>query len=55
VLPGWRFDVNGAVQVVLPSGRLIPAKTRVFIDWLVKDFVPGPPWQRCSPSAGRSI
>ena len=55
VLPGWRFDVDGAVQVVLPSGRLIPAKTRVFIDWLVKDFVPGPPWQRCSPSAGRSI
>jgi DNA-binding transcriptional LysR family regulator len=52
VLPGWRFDVDGSVQVVLPSGRLVPAKTRVFIDWLVRDFAPNPPWRRCSPMAG---
>jgi DNA-binding transcriptional LysR family regulator len=51
VLPGWRFDEDGAVQVVLPPGRLIPAKTRVFVDWLVRDFGPAlPPWLRCSPT-----
>lgn len=55
VLPGWRFDADGAVQVVLPSGRLMPAKTRVFIDWLVRDFTPTPPWRRCSPTAGEPV
>lgn len=51
VLSGWRFDVESAVQVVLPPGRLIPAKTRVFVDWLVSDFALSPPWLRCSPPA----
>lgn len=51
VLPDWRIDVEGAVHVVLPPGRLIPAKTRVFVDWLVRDFTPEPPWLRCGPEA----
>jgi DNA-binding transcriptional LysR family regulator len=51
VLPEWRFDVEAAVQVVLPPGRLIPTKTRVFVDWLVRDFAPSPPWLRCGPMA----
>ncbi len=55
VLPGWRFDVDGSVQVVLPPGRLVPAKTRVFIDWLVRDFAPTPPWRRCSLTAGGPV
>ncbi|HEY8380563.1 MAG TPA: LysR family transcriptional regulator [Microvirga sp.] len=50
VLPDWRFDYKSMVQVVLPPGRLIPAKTRVFIDWLVEDFALTPPWLRCSPA-----
>ena len=49
VLPDWRIDVEGAVHIVLPPGRLIPAKTRVFVDWLVEDFTPGPPWLRRGP------
>ncbi len=50
VLPDWRFDVEAAVQVVLPPGRLIPAKTRAFVEWLARDFAPTPPWLRCSPT-----
>lgn len=46
VLPEWRFDIDGAVQVVLPPGRLVPAKVRVFIDRLVQDFTPTAPWLR---------
>jgi DNA-binding transcriptional LysR family regulator len=51
VLPGWRFDVDGAVQVVLPPGRLVPAKTRAFVDWLVADFTPTAPWLRGAAAA----
>jgi DNA-binding transcriptional LysR family regulator len=47
VLPEWSFDRPTAVQIVLPPGRLVPAKTRVFIDRLVQEFTPVPPWQRC--------
>ncbi|KAA2234640.1 LysR family transcriptional regulator [Salinarimonas soli] len=53
VLPQWRFDVESAVQVVLPPGRLIPAKTRAFVEWLARDFVPTPPWHRCGPTGQR--
>ena len=48
VLPDWRFDVDGAVHVVLPPGRLVPAKTRAFIDRFAKEFVPAAPWLRCA-------
>lgn len=43
VLPEWRFDFDAAVHVVLPPGRLIPAKTRVFVDRLVRELTPGAP------------
>ncbi|WP_035693724.1 LysR family transcriptional regulator [Azospirillum halopraeferens] len=46
ILDGWRFDHSGAVQVVLPPGRLVPAKTRVFVDALVRELTPPPPWDR---------
>lgn len=49
VLPDWRFDHQGAVQVVLPPGRFVPAKTRAFIDRLVREFTPTPPWLRRQP------
>lgn len=45
VLPDWRFDFEGAVHVVLPPGRLVPAKTRVFIDRLARHLTPVP-WNR---------
>jgi DNA-binding transcriptional LysR family regulator len=43
VLPDWRFDFEGAVHLVLPPGRLVPAKVRVFVDRLVQELTP-PPW-----------
>lgn len=46
VLPEWRYDRDCAVQIVLPHGRLLPAKTRLFIDRVVEEFTPVPPWAR---------
>jgi DNA-binding transcriptional LysR family regulator len=44
VLPDWELDVDGAVQLVLPPGRLVPAKTRAFVERVVAEFTPSPPW-----------
>jgi DNA-binding transcriptional LysR family regulator len=38
VLPGWGGKGEGGVHLILPPGRLIPAKTRVFIDEIAKQF-----------------
>jgi DNA-binding transcriptional LysR family regulator len=46
VLPEWRYDWTSAVHIVLPPGRFVPAKTRVFVDRLVQEFTPTPPWSR---------
>lgn len=32
VLPGWAGKTEGGIYIVLPPGRLVPAKTRVFVD-----------------------
>ncbi|HEV7370321.1 LysR family transcriptional regulator [Arenibaculum sp.] len=48
VLAQWSFDYEGAIQVVLPPGRLVPAKTRVFVDRLAREFTPTAPWLRAS-------
>lgn len=47
VLPEWRYDRSSAVHIVMPQGRFVPAKTRAFIDRLVQEFTPDPPWHRC--------
>ncbi|MGF7146432.1 DNA-binding transcriptional LysR family regulator [Sphingomonas zeicaulis] len=46
VLPDWKMDHDGNAQVVLPPGRLVPAKTRAFIERLVAEFSPLAPWAR---------
>lgn len=46
VLPGWSLDDDGAVQAVLPPGRLVPAKTRAFVSWITTAFTPTVPWSR---------
>ena len=46
VLPEWRYDRTSAVHIVMPRGRFVPAKTRAFIDRLVHEFTPDPPWRR---------
>jgi DNA-binding transcriptional LysR family regulator len=37
LLPGWYFDA-GALSLYYPSRRLLPAKTRVFIDFVTERF-----------------
>lgn len=32
ILPGWGGKANGGVYAILPPGRLVPAKTRLFVD-----------------------
>lgn len=46
VLPDWRLDHDGNAQIVLPPGRLVPAKTRLFIERVVAEFSPVAPWSR---------
>lgn len=46
VLPDWRLDREGNAQIVLPPGRLVPAKTRLFIERVVAEFSPSAPWAR---------
>ena len=37
LLPGWRADA-GPVSIYYPSKKLLPAKTRVFVDYVVEHF-----------------
>jgi DNA-binding transcriptional LysR family regulator len=46
VLPDWRMDHEGNAQVVFPPGRLVPAKTRLFLERVVAEFSPVAPWAR---------
>lgn len=32
VLPGWEGSSTGGVYAIMPPGRLVPAKTRIFVD-----------------------
>lgn len=36
VLPGWGGKAEGGVYAILPPGRLIPTKTRLFVDEIAK-------------------
>lgn len=42
VLPGWRHPALVAIHVVYPTTRLVPAKTRAFIDFMVQAFQRSP-------------
>lgn len=46
LFPGYSFHSNVAIYAVYPHRRLLPAKTRVFIDFLAKSFGPEPYWDR---------
>lgn len=46
VLSDWRMDHEGNAQIVLPPGRLVPAKTRLFIERVIAEFSPSAPWAR---------
>ena len=49
-LPDWRMDREANAQIVLPPGRLVPAKTRVFIERVIAEFTPSAPWTRQAQS-----
>jgi len=38
VLLGWGSKGDGGVYAILPPGRLIPAKTRLFVDEITKSI-----------------
>jgi DNA-binding transcriptional LysR family regulator len=46
LLPGYTFHSDVAIYAVYPHRRLLPAKTRVFIDFLAESFGPEPYWDR---------
>jgi DNA-binding transcriptional LysR family regulator len=37
LLPGW-YDDAGPLSLYYPSKKLLPAKTRVFVDFVVEQF-----------------
>lgn len=41
VLPGWGGTGDGGVYAILPPGRLIPTKTRLFVDEIAKSIKAG--------------
>ena len=46
VCRGYTFHSDVAIYAVYPSRRLLPAKTRVFIEFLADSFGPDPYWDR---------
>lgn len=48
LLPGYVFHSDVAIYAVYPHRRFLPAKTRVFIEFLAESFGPEPYWDRFS-------
>ncbi len=46
LLPGYDFGTDVAIYAIYPHRRHLPAKTRVFIDYLAESFGPEPYWDR---------
>jgi DNA-binding transcriptional LysR family regulator len=46
LLPGYEFGTDVAIYAMYPHRRHLPAKTRVFIDYLAESFGPEPYWDR---------
>jgi DNA-binding transcriptional LysR family regulator len=49
LLPGYAFHSDVAIYAVYPHRRFLPAKTRVFIEFLAQSFGPEPYWDRPAP------
>jgi DNA-binding transcriptional LysR family regulator len=56
LLPGYDFGTDVAIYAVYPHRRYLPAKTRVFIDYLAESFGPEPYWDQpaASPASKRT-
>jgi len=46
LLPGYDFGTDVSIYAVYPHRRHLPAKTRVFIDYLAESFGPEPYWDQ---------
>jgi DNA-binding transcriptional LysR family regulator len=46
ILRGWTVKGDGGVYTVLPPGRLIPKKSRAFIDYLAAELKVTGQWAR---------
>ncbi len=53
VLPGWSAGTEGGVYVVMPPGKLVPAKTRAFVDFVTNEFRSVRDWSGASQSMRR--
>jgi DNA-binding transcriptional LysR family regulator len=51
VLPDYRASRNVAIHAVYPSRRFLPAKVRLFIDYLAALYGPTPYWERLGNGA----
>ena len=45
VLPDYEGSRNVALSAVYPSRQFLPAKVRLFIDYLVEQYGPVPYWE----------
>lgn len=50
VLEGWFGTIDGGVYAVMPPGRLIPVKTRVFVDEVALALNGGEQWREVNPA-----
>jgi len=55
VCPGYTFGSDVAIYAVYPHRRFLPAKTRVFIEFLAASFGPEPYWDQPTRSAKKRI
>jgi DNA-binding transcriptional LysR family regulator len=51
VLDAFAVDERTPVHAVYPQRRHLPAKVRVFIDFLTEQLGPVPPWRRADGGA----
>ena len=51
LLPGYDFGTDVGIYAVYPHRRHLPAKTRVFIDFLAESFGPEPYWDQPAKAA----
>lgn len=51
VLPGWTIPGESGVYVVMPPGKLIPAKTRAFADFITTELRAGAGWSTAKGKA----
>ena len=55
LLPGYDFGTDVGIYAVYPHRRHLPAKTRVFIDFLAESFGPEPYWDKPASAAAARI